>query len=376
MADLKGLLKDASREYEARKSAAEAQVVRWEHWSGPAYDPKPLYFERNQRGGAVKRGKRVAKPTARACSYGFDRKGRVVIDRQPKAKGEPALDEFFTYHKQGIESAAYRREAPNALQYVTRQKHRGGKPVSTDVLDANGKAAFSEGYTYVKSRLSEIDVVSTIGKDRKKVRYDVVYERDGRLRAVRRYFYDSLPFPIYWNTELGETLESLISGMRRKLLDAIPTALRKARIKTPVYCVAIVYDTNADELPPQLAVGLDSERQARLSNADEFTKHLLWRPDEFDRYSTGKVKLVAPNLEYESEKLLQMILMKGALWIPRRLLNEIAAELNTRNWGKIMPVTDDFIVYTVDDEGVDLNRNVKDGVPEPKRKLLQSRRVL
>src|SRR5689334_15433078 len=132
MADLKGLLGKAKHEYEVRKSAAEAQVVRWEHWSGPAYDPKPLYFERNQRGGAVKRGKRVAKPTARTCSYGFDNKGRVVIDRQPKAKGEPAFDEFFTYGKQGIDSAAYRREAPNALQYVTRQTHRGGKPLSTD----------------------------------------------------------------------------------------------------------------------------------------------------------------------------------------------------------------------------------------------------
>ena len=57
MADLKALLKRASGEHKSRKSAAERQVVRWEHWSGPAYDPKPFYFERALRAGVVKRGK-------------------------------------------------------------------------------------------------------------------------------------------------------------------------------------------------------------------------------------------------------------------------------------------------------------------------------
>jgi hypothetical protein len=168
MADLKALLKKASREYEARKSAAEKQVVRWEHWSGPAYDPKPLYFERNQRGGAVKRGKRVAKPTARTCLYGFDSKGRVVVDRQPKSAGEPAYDEFFAYDKQSMESVAYRREAPNVPTYVTRQAFRGGKPASTDVLDADGKTSFSERYDYAKGRISEINVVSIVERTRRR----------------------------------------------------------------------------------------------------------------------------------------------------------------------------------------------------------------
>ena len=50
-------------------------------------------------------------------------------------------------------------------------------------------------------------------------------------------------------SRFGDTLESLTAAMRRKLLDAIPTALRKAGIKEPVYGLAIVYDSAADEHP-------------------------------------------------------------------------------------------------------------------------------
>ena len=376
MADLKALLKKASRQYEARKSAAEAQVIRWEHWSGPAYDPKPLYFERNQRGGAVKRGKLVAKATARTCSYGFDARGRVVVDRQPKSKDEPAFDEFFNYTNGGLESAAYRRDEPHAVAYVTRQTHRSGKPVSTDVLDADGTTSFAERYDYAKGRISEINVVSTVGKDKKKVRYDVVYERDGRLRAVRRYFWEHFGFPIYWNPELGDTLEAMTVAMRRKLLDAIPKVVAKARVKEPAYCLAIVYDSATDELPPRLAIGLESERRAHVSRKGKNAKEVIWEPAKFGRYKPGKVGLMAPDLKHDSERLLQMVLMKEAMWVPRRLLNEIAAELNGRNWRAILPVTDDFIVYAVDVDGDDFDKNIKDGVRQAKRKLLRSRRLL
>src|SRR5688572_18231816 len=124
MADLRPLLNRASKEYDARKSAAESQVVRWEYWSGPAYDPKPYYFERALRSGVLKRGKRLDKLTARGCAYGFDAQGRVVVDRQPKSPDDPAFDEFFVYNKSGIESAAYRRDGKHTLHCVTRQIHR------------------------------------------------------------------------------------------------------------------------------------------------------------------------------------------------------------------------------------------------------------
>ena len=377
MANLSALLKKAASEYESRKSAAESQVVRWEYWSGPAYDPKPYYFERALRSGVLKRGSQLAKPTARACAYGFDAQGRVVVDRQAKSADEPAFDEFFIYDKSGIESAAYRHDGKHALWYVTRQLHRNGRPTFTDELDAGARNSHSETYRYRDGRLSNIVVVSRIGNDEMTVKFDLVYEPDGTLRAIRRH-YDYLPepFPIYWNPASGETLDSLFKSMRQTLLDLIPKTVVKAKIKETAYCLALAYDVGGGEIPPILGVGLEKERQHWLATQGKEAKAVTWNPAEFSRYEDGTLDLDAPNLEYKSEKFLQMVLMKEALHIPQKLLNTIAADLNKRSWKGVLSTTDDFIVYAIDLEGDDFKQNLKAGVPDKKLKLLKSRRLL
>jgi hypothetical protein len=370
-------LKRAAGEYQQRKAAAESQVVRWEYWSGPAYDPKPLYFERTLQVGLVKRGKRLKKPSPRGCAYAFDAKGRVVIDRQPKSD-EPAYDEFFEYDDNGSYSAAYGAKAPHAVQYVTRQFVREGHAVKTEVLDADGRATFAEWYEHRGGRLIGITVVSEAGMERNRVKYDVVYEPDGRLRAIRRCDEGlSQPWPVYWNPEVGGTLDSIFKSLQKRLLDLIPKTIARARIREPAYCVAIAYDSENDELPPYLAVGLDSERQRWIASEGKGAKELVWNPAEFSRFEDGTLSLDgAAGFEDDCNKLLQLSLMKGALHIPTKLLNAVASDLNKRKWNGVVPTTDDFIVYAIDLEGEDFKKNLRAAVPEKKLKLLKSRRLI
>jgi hypothetical protein len=51
-------------------------------------------------------------------------------------------------------------------------------------------------------------------------------------------------------------------------------------------------------------------------------------------------------------------------------------ELNRRDWSKVIPVTDDFIVYAVDLEGAHLRANLKAGVPPAKLALLRRRKLV
>ena len=379
MTKVDATLGEAAREYAARKAAAEARVVRWEHWSAPAYDPKPYYFERLARRGVVRRGRRLARPSARGCAYGFDAQGRVVIDRQPKSD-EPPFDEFFSHGRSGVESAAYDRDGAHALRYVTRQRLRGGRPVSTEVLDALPPfASYAERYRYRGGRLDRIDVESRAGKDAAvdRITYDVVYEPDGRLRAIRRHYdYLPRPFPVYWNPELGDSLERLSQGVRRALLEAIPRAVRGARVREPAYCLALAYDEAGDELPPALGIGLERERRALLAKGATDARQRLWDPARFSRYRRGAVKLTAPGLSGACEKLLQYALMGEALWVPQRLLNDVAAALNRRTWRGVLPTTDDFVVYAVNFDGDELAENLKAGLLPAKLKLLRSRRLV
>ena len=50
--------------------------------------------------------------------------------------------------------------------------------------------------------------------------------------------------------------------------------------------------------------------------------------------------------------------------------------MNRRKWDKVLPTTDDFIVYAVDLEGEDLTANLNAGVPPRKRELLSARRLV
>jgi hypothetical protein len=323
----------------------------------------------------VKRGRRLAKPSARGCAYGFDARGRVVVDRQPRSD-EPAFDEFFTYGKAAVESAAYRRDGGHALHYVTRQTLRGGRPVRTDVLDADGRSSYRETYRYRAGRLCAIDVVSREGADEQAVKYDLVYEPDGRLRAIRRHFeYLPHPYPVYWNPASAETLESLTKAMHATLLKLIPAAVARAKIREPAYCLAISHDGSEDELPPDIAVGLESERQRFLASGKD-AKAALWDATRFATFRRRAVKLDAPGLAEASEKLLQMVLMKEALHVPGKVLNDVAAELNRRSWKGILRTTDDFIVYATDVDGMELKKDLKAAVPKAKLDLLRSRRLL
>ncbi|RZU78059.1 hypothetical protein EV384_6809 [Micromonospora kangleipakensis] len=57
----------------------------------------------------------------------------------------------------------------------------------------------------------------------------------------------------------------------------------------------------------------------------------------------------------------------------REALCAAAAELNRQDWTVRMPVTDDFVVYAVDLELVDLDRNLAACVPAQRLALLRDR---
>ncbi|WP_430496069.1 hypothetical protein ACQRWP_17265 [Micromonospora trifolii] len=60
----------------------------------------------------------------------------------------------------------------------------------------------------------------------------------------------------------------------------------------------------------------------------------------------------------------------------RRLLCPVAARLNILDWSDTLPVADDFMVYPVDLELVDLERNLADCLPPDRLARLGERGLL
>jgi hypothetical protein len=187
------------------------------------------------------------------------------------------------------------------------------------------------------------------------------------------YDYMPVPFPIYWNPALGDTLDGLMAKVRKRLIDEIPVAVRRAGIKEPAYCLALAYDEGGEELPPVLGVGIERERRRVRETRSKEAKELLWEPQQFSRFGGKALRLDDAALAEDCRRLLQFALMKEALWVPQKLLNGVAKALNRRQWDRVLPTTDDFIVYAINFDGEDLKANLKAGVPVAKLKMLKSR---
>jgi hypothetical protein len=164
--------------------------------------------------------------------------------------------------------------------------------------------------------------------------------------------------------------------VEQKLLRLIPQAVASARIYEPVYCLALTYDPESACLPPLLGLGLEQERRACLEEHGRRAREFLWNPAEFAHFDTPALALDDPDLESLCDRFNAELDAKGS-WEPaRKLLNSVASQLRTLDWGGKIDTTPDFVAYAVDLELADLQKNLKASVPEALLAELKSNRLL
>jgi hypothetical protein len=119
-----------------------------------------------------------------------------------------------------------------------------------------------------------------------------------------------------------------------------------------------------------------ADERAALATIDAET---AWSPADFDTSTdvdlddAGPVRLVRQELSLLDAD--DHDACAGAA-IGRRLMCAVAARLNLRDWAGALPVTDDFVVYSVDLELVDLQRNLAECLPPNRLAALRERGLL
>jgi hypothetical protein len=160
------------------------------------------------------------------------------------------------------------------------------------------------------------------------------------------------PQPIYRRPPPDFSLDDACASLHRELSRPLCPQWRERRSR------------NQSEHPivPTLYIGLEQRREAL---ADE-----QWSPADLDDDPEDLDPLV------EDESLLSPELSLSVDEGPeraRRLLCAVAWDLNAIEWFAVMPVTDDFIVYPVDLEVADLDRNLAESVPAERLDRLRLR---
>ncbi|MGW4682613.1 hypothetical protein ACWEOS_29475 [Micromonospora taraxaci] len=365
MSDLAERFAQLAGEYDCRKSAATALVGRWDWYAWPGLDLRPLHFERN----LLKAGRRLgARPPADrdVLRLGFDAEGRAVVIEEYSGflHGLLYYETFVSHDGDVVEAAHFDTDGPI---YLHEYRFVDWLMRSADTVARGGSGR--ESYAYTDGRISRVEiehdgqapsVLTAEHDDRGLVRVDEVMDGRSEVR--------------YERPPAGFDLEAACRTIEDAFLTLISDAVARLAVDGPAACVALSYD-RSDALSFEVHGATEDERTA-LAAIDA---QAAWSPADFeastdvDLDDTGSVRLVRQELALLDADDLDAA---AGSEVGRRLLCAVAARLNLRDWSDTLPVAEDFVVYPVDLELIDLKRNLADCLPPDRLARLRERGLL
>lgn len=150
-------------------------------------------------------------------------------------------------------------------------------------------------------------------------------------------------------------VNKVLPQIEELLIAEIPRVVKAARISDPVYCLRIWYngtDSMSDAVPYCMLIK-ESARKTYIATHGLRDVGALWMADEwtypemhFDIHSNHP-KLKQLYAEWY-EWLCSQDDETEALQLFRKMTQRVARRLNDLDWRKILPVTDDFVVFPAD----------------------------
>ncbi|MBE1485755.1 hypothetical protein [Plantactinospora soyae] len=409
-------------EYDQRRETAHARVRRWEWFSAEAYDLRPLWYERE----SSRPGRRLPRrppPDRDHCRIGFDPDDHPVVVEEYSGFLDGKL--YYETFRDPLDGAGPVTEAHfhagGGPIYLHEYRFEAGRIHSASTV-ATGGGGYEE-YGYTGDRVTRI--VAYHGKR--------AGRPDGRLSPLAPYqtidaAYDEAGLSrleITWAAPDGPlvelkyqrppadfTLDDAVEAVRRELVRRVPAVVREMAIDEPAYCVVLGYLAE-DPIGVSVHVGLDTQRREWLAEQSEPDSSPLWNPcdlhgpesvDLAEHADTARLlrqeRALADadadsdadadaDADADSQGMTDRDAdevgdtdtdadaeTSGVNEVGRRMLCAAATELNAHEWAGILSVTDDFVVYAVDWELADLDRNLPECVPPARLALLRERALL
>jgi hypothetical protein len=379
---LGGLLE---RRSELRREC-EGAVVQWRWAPGDAelHRPQPLYRERF--GVPARRLLEEAPAVPRdEQQYGFDADGNIVVAREYVSPG--SFREELRVSR-GETVVGYRWSETGAVSEVNIARYAAGRMRSYVIEWPDDGENFLHGsvmerYDYDGDLVSEIEVesVDAIGDEapqRRLTRIKASYDPLGRLLELVEHD-DRGEKVLYRARGAGPSMDKLLRRVEDRLVETLPKLILERADGETIYCLVLHYEREWP-LPPTVGLGLERERQAWVDAFDdpETLKLTVWNPAEFGNYRGDTATWDLTDIDPELARAIRAIPENddAAAERARTTLNRAARRLQRLDWPVIAPVTDDFVVFAVDYELVDLEENLSHSVPRPLRKALASRELL
>lgn len=330
----------------ALAAAAAKRVVRWQWLSNAFHSCVPHHSERHRfpRPRLLRQA-----PTARELRSGVTQLG---VDRD----GRLALERWVMHTKEGIvHEVVYRRLAPDlvcavcvdhqAMKWAWCARVVDGRPVT--MVHVGGRA---EANRWEGRRLARVEHWARLDRrTRRSGHEELTHDLAGRLLSVEHVYEDGQRSMTFRRKALGESMKSVAAAVRAELVRAIPEAVQRAAIREPAYCLVVAW-CGAFLLPPDLGVGLERERVAWRATGDQS----VWAAPEFEHFETDALELDDPDVVRVCARMVELLHLSESSGALVATLRDVARDLNRLDWSKLLPVTDDFVVFPCDVELVGL----------------------
>jgi hypothetical protein len=380
MRPLKTFKEQATSDCTALREQCLARVKRWVYATGPLFAFLPMWNEMLD----IKPGREIDSEKKAKLKYGFDANGRLIIAREDIYQDGSSLNETIL-----VPVGAKAFLALISCSYLC--DYRGGKKTwrlslswaQQLVFDAHGRVIQwmtdngTAKYIWEGDRLNRIECEGLQSNTLEVLSYDEL----GRLKEVWQTNLwktdNAHKLQTYKRPPEGISLKALEPVIRERLAAAIRNTAEAARIKQPVYCLAVAYDGEGnDMLPPCIGFGLESERQRWIKERGKEAKDMIWNPAEFGHYEKSNTQLKDKTLDKACELYNDLLRSKENFAPAIKLLNSVAVELGKADWVGKLNITPDFVAYAVDFELGDLSGNLKQSVPAATLAKLKQAKLL
>lgn len=351
MGDMQNLFRMMTGAYTAHKATCERQVARWEWADGLAYDPRPYWWERNR----LRRGRPLRKaPPALASGafqYGFDQDNRVVVVREGTSAAGGMYETFFAREETVVNGARYDYSPQKDLVNVTREHYEGDVLRTYELHGVRGCSR--EEYEYEARRVRRVHVTTQEhGKQSESHDIDVEYDDLAtvvKIVATHGSGYTRQLFKRAAKEYSARELEELIA---LRLREIVPSLIAKCEAAGPVYCVALVYDSEENDfLPPTLAVGLETERTSWMEKHGDDAPLYVWNPAEFTLFDDPRLSIDDEQLKRACQRFNAVCEQSGKWDAARKLLIHLANSFPKANLQSVVETTSDFVVVALDLHG-------------------------
>lgn len=357
------ICKEAQDNMNAYKSEAEERVTSWEHTKGKRYDLTPYYFERKHESRA-----RVLK-TEGLTAYGLDQEGHIWI-----TKNDYILDSYGyrSISENKLINRIYRKNVIDSIEEVV---FENGLPIRyVQFIVRNGLSLesswhFEEYYEYEDQKIKTIkrDEYWGYGQGERHYEYYLTYSDAGKLSQIK----DQKNKVIYLDISNSEAT-ALRSKIRSELIAESKNVLMNIceLVCNKKICFVAIYlhDEPHAVCDPIFHPGLEEIRLEQLKQTLDI--NYIWSSGEHPVNYQETIK--NKELLVQFERLIQYWEMKGKWWDEaKKLWQEIAQELNNEDWNKhCLLLTDDFIFF-VDEEGLNVKKDLAKSIPADKLNLLK-----